>query len=167
MQEILRSVECLQFVLLFPLYLILSYIIIILYYPELKPQLFFIFWDFWILYDVIPCTPDMAFSLDDFHAGGTVIHFVKQGLFFSELSTSSLLLDPYFGSTFCCKTSLFLLNIYASPIRSLANGRTDSVSPSVFPFSRNIFVLWDFKCYDHLWVFTCLWGRSVSLGHLL
>ena len=61
------------------------------------------------------------FSTDVTDASGGVIIFVKQGLFFSELSTSSLsLLDPYsdyvevniFLNNF---SSLSFLNVYAPP----------------------------------------------------
>ena len=88
------------------------------------------------------------FSPDATHASGGVVIFVRQGLSFSELSTSSLSsLDPYsnyVGINICINNpSLFsFLNVYAPPIRfSPTNSRTDFFSPSIFPFSRNLFIL--------------------------
>ena len=44
------------------------------------------------------------------------------------------------------------LNVYAPPIRSSpTDGRTDSFSPSILPFSRNLFILGDFNCHHPLW----------------
>ena len=37
--------------------------------------------------------------------------------------------------------------IHSSP----ADGRTDSFSPSIFPSSRNLFILEDFNCHHPLW----------------
>ena len=96
---------------------------------------------------------------DDTHASGGVIIFVKQGLSFSELSTSSLsLLDPYsdyvgVNISFNDSSSLSFLNVYAPPIRSSpTDGRTDSFSPSILPSSRNLFILGgDFNCHHPLW----------------
>ena len=80
------------------------------------------------------------FSTDVADASGGVIIFVKQGLFFSELSTSSLsLLGPYSDyievniplNNF---SSLSFLNVYAPPIRSFTNdSRTKFFSPSILP----------------------------------
>ena len=42
--------------------------------------------------------------------------------------------------------------MYAPPFRSsLTDGRTDSYSPSILPFSRNLFILGDFNCHHPLW----------------
>ena len=97
-------------------------------------------------------------SSDTTHASGGVVIFVRQGLSFSELSTSSLsLLDPcfdYVGINMSLNnlSSLSFLNVYALPIRSTpTDGRTDSFSPSILPFSRNLFILGDFNCHHHLW----------------
>ena len=44
------------------------------------------------------------------------------------------------------------LNVYAPPIRSSpTDGRTDSFSPSILSFSRNLFILGDFNCHHPLW----------------
>ena len=64
------------------------------------------------------------FSTDVADASGGVIIFVKQGLFFSELSTSSLSsLGPYsdyveVNISLNDSSSLSFLNVYAPPIRS-------------------------------------------------
>ena len=94
-------------------------------------------------------------SLDAMHAGsGGVIIFVRQGLFFSELSTSSpLSLDPYsdylgVNISLNNSSSLSFLNEYAPPIySSLMNNRTDSISSSIFSSSKNLFILRDFNCH--------------------
>ena len=97
-------------------------------------------------------------SRDATHASSDVIIFVSQGLSFSELSTSTFsLLDShsdYVGVNISLNNSFSLscLNVYAPPIRSsLTDGRTDSFFPSILPFSRNLFILWDFNCHHPLW----------------
>ena len=92
------------------------------------------------------------------HASGGVIIFVRQGLSFSKLSTSSLsLLDPYsdyvgVNISFNNFSSLSFLNVYDPPISSSpTDGRTDFFSPSIFPSSRNLFILGDFNCHQPLW----------------
>ena len=79
------------------------------------------------------------FSTDVTHASGGVIIFVRQGLSFSELSTSSLSsLDPYSdyveaNISLNDSSSLSFLNVYAFPIRSSPkDSRTNSFSPSIF-----------------------------------
>ena len=96
-------------------------------------------------------------SPDTTHASGGVIIFVRQGLSFSELSTSFLSsLDPYsdyVGVNISLNnfSSVSFLNVYALPIRSSpTDGRTDSFSPSILP-SRNLFILGDFNCHHPLW----------------
>ena len=91
------------------------------------------------------------------HASGSVIIFVRQGLFFSELSTSSLSsLDPYsdyvgVNISLNNSSSVSFLNVYAPPIRSSpTDGRTDFFSPSILP-SRHLFILGDFNCHHSLW----------------
>ena len=103
--------------------------------------------------------PGLAFSLDATHAIGGIINFVRQGLSFSELSTSSLyLFDPHYdyvgvNISFNKSSSLSFLNVYALPIRFFpTDGRTDSFSPSTLLFSRNLFILADFNCPHPLWV---------------
>ena len=93
-------------------------------------------------------------SSDTTHASGGAIIFVRQGLFFSKLSTSTLSsLDPYsdyVGVNIFLNNSpsLSFLNVYAPPIRSsTTDGRTNSFSPS----SRKLFILGNFNCHHALW----------------
>ena len=97
-------------------------------------------------------------SSDASHASGGVVIFVRQGLSFSELSTTSLSsLDPYsdyvgVNISLNKSSSVSFLNVYAPPIRSSpTDGRTDSFSPSILPSSRNLFILEDFNCHHPLW----------------
>ena len=97
-------------------------------------------------------------SRDAMLASCGVIIFVRQGLSFSKLSTSSLSsLDPYpdyVGINISLNNSSLLsfLNVYAFPIRSSqADSGTNSFSPSILPFSRNLFILGDFNCHHPLW----------------
>ena len=97
------------------------------------------------------------FSTDVTDASGGVTIFVKQGLS-SELSTSSFsFLDPYcdyVGINIYLNNafSLPFLNVYAPPIRSsLTDSRTDSFSPLILSFSRNLFLLRDFNSHHPLW----------------
>ena len=49
-------------------------------------------------------------------------------------------------------SSLSFLNVYAPPIRSSpTDGRTDSLSPSILPSSKNLFILRDFNFHHPLW----------------
>ena len=80
------------------------------------------------------------FSTDVADASRGVIIFVKQGLSFSELSTSSLSwLGPYsdyieVNISLNNFSSLSFLNVYASPIRSSTkNSRTNFFSLSILP----------------------------------
>ena len=92
-------------------------------------------------------------SPDATNASGGVIIFVRQGLSFSELSTSSLslfdLYSDYVGVNISLNnfSSLSFLNVYAPQL----DGRTDSFSPSILPSSRNLFILGDFNCHHTLW----------------
>ena len=93
-------------------------------------------------------------SPDTTHASGGVVIFIRQGLSFSELSTSSLssldLYSDYVGVNISLNnsSSLSFLNVYAPPIRfSPTDGRTDSFSPSILPSSRNLFILGHFNCH--------------------
>ena len=97
-------------------------------------------------------------SPDATHTSGGVVIFVRQGLSFSELSTSSLSsLDPYsdyveVNISLNNSSSVSFLNVYAPPIHSSpTDGRTDSFSPSILPSSRNLFILADFNCHHPLW----------------
>ena len=80
------------------------------------------------------------FSTDVADASGGVIIFVKQFLFFSELSTSSLsLLGPYsdyveVNISLNDSSSLSFLNVYAPPIRSSTkDSKTNFFSLSILP----------------------------------
>ena len=80
------------------------------------------------------------FSTDVADASGGVIIFVKQSLFFSELSTFSLsLLGPYsdyaeVNISLNDSSSLSFLNVYAPPIcSSTKDSRTDFFSLSILP----------------------------------
>ena len=80
------------------------------------------------------------FPIDVADASGGVIIFVKQGLFFSELSTSSpSSLGPYsdyveVNISLNDSSSLSFLNVYAPPIRSSRkDSRTNFFSFSIFP----------------------------------
>ena len=81
-----------------------------------------------------------VFSIDVTDASGGVIIFVKQGLSFSELSTSSLSsLDPYsdyveVNISLNNFSSLSFLNVYAPPIRSSTkDSRTNFFLSLFFP----------------------------------
>ena len=84
-------------------------------------------------------TPDLVFfSTDVTNASGGVIVFVRQGFFFSELSTSSVSsLDPYsdyveVNISLNESSSLSFLNVYAPPIcSSPKDSRTNFFSPSI------------------------------------
>ena len=80
------------------------------------------------------------FSTDAADASGSVIIFIKQGLFFSELSTSSLSsLGPHsnyveVNISLNDSSSLSFLNVYAPSIRSFTkDSRTNFFSPSILP----------------------------------
>ena len=80
------------------------------------------------------------FFIDVANASGGVIIFIKQGLFFSELSTSSLsLLGPYFdyvevNISLNNSSSLSFFNVYAPPIcSSTKDSRTNFFSLSILP----------------------------------
>ena len=97
------------------------------------------------------------FSTDVTDASSGVIIFVRQGLSFSELSTSSLSsLDPYsiyvkVSITLNDFSTLSFLNVYAPPIRSsLKDSRTNFFSPSILPSSTNLFILGDCNCHQPL-----------------
>ena len=92
------------------------------------------------------------------HASSGVIIFVRQGLSFSELSTSSLSsLDSYsdyveVNISLNNSSSVSFLNVYAPPIRSSStDGRTNSFSPSIFPSFGNLFILGEFNCHHPFW----------------
>ena len=98
-----------------------------------------------------------VFSTDATHASGGIFIFVRQGLSFSELSTSSLyLLDPYsdyVGVNISLNhfSSLLFLNVYVPPIRSSPrDSRTDSFSPFILPIFRNLFILGNRNYHQHL-----------------
>ena len=95
-------------------------------------------------------------SPDAMHACGGVIIFVRQGLSFSELSTSSLSsLDPYSNCVGINispnnSSSLSFLNVYALPICS-----SPAAEPTPFSLRsslpKNLFILGDLNCHRPLW----------------
>ena len=98
------------------------------------------------------------FSTDITHASCGVIIFVRQGLSFSELSTSSLFsLDlsyEYAEIKISLKdfSSLSFLDVYALPIRSSPkDSRINFFSSCIFLSSTNLFILGDFNCHHHLY----------------
>ena len=102
---------------------------------------------------LIAPTPGLAFSSDTTHASGGVVIFVRQGLSFFELFTSSLSsLDPYFdyvgiNISLNNSSSVSFLNVYAPPIRfSPTDSRTDSFSPFFSPPE-----------------FSSFWGTSIAI----
>ena len=94
-----------------------------------------------LLCNLLAPTPDLVFfSTDVADASGGVIIFVKQGLFFSELSTFSLsLLGPYsdyveVNISLNDSSSLSFFNVYAPPIRSSTkDSRTNFFLSPFFP----------------------------------
>ena len=91
-------------------------------------------------------------SSDTTHASGGVVIFVRQGLSFSELSTSSLSsLDPYsdyveINISLNNSSSVSFLNVYA-PYPIVPNGWQNRLLFS----SRNLFILGNFNCHHPLW----------------
>ena len=92
------------------------------------------------------------------HASGGVIIFVRQSLFFSKRSTSSLSsLDPYsdyivVNISLSNSSSLSFLNVYAPPIRSSpTDSSTNSFFPFLLPSSRNLFNVGKLNCHQLLW----------------
>ena len=112
----------------------------------------------YIIFHPIPLTLSVSRNPILTHLPGGVIAFVKQGLSFPELSTSSLSsLNPYSDhvgvniSLNNC-SSLSFLYVYGPPIRSSPkDSKTDSFSPSILPSSSNLFVLGDFKYHYTFW----------------
>ena len=95
---------------------------------------------------------------DTTHASSGVIIFVRQALFFTKLSTSSLSsLDPYSDYVGVNNSSsLSFLNVYAPRICcSPTGGRTDFFSLFILSSSRNLFILVDFNCHHPLWDSKC------------
>ena len=121
-------------------------------------------------------TPSGIFSTVVKHASGGIIIFVKQGLSFSELSTLSLssldAYSDYVGINISLNnfSSLSFLNVYAPPICSSTDSRTNSFSSSILPSSRNLFILGSFNCHYPLWdskILPTSVGRKYSIGSSL
>ena len=89
-------------------------------------------------------------SSETTHASGGVVIFVRQGLSFSELSTSSLSsLDPYsdyvgINISLNNSSSVSFLNVYA-PL--FANPQRMAEPTPFLPSSINLFILGDFNCH--------------------
>ena len=116
-------------------------------------------------------------SSDDSNAGNVEVIFVKQGLTFPELSISSLsslsLCSDYAGVIISPKISspISYLDIYALLTRfSSADCRINYFSPSVLPFSKNLFNVEDFMFHHPQWDLTSTsdpHGKSIRLIHFL
>ena len=128
--------------------------------------------------DLIAATPGLVFFSDVTDASDGVIILVRQGLYFSKLSTSSLSsLDPFSDYVEVIislndSSSLSFLNVCAPPILSSPkDSRTNFFSPSILSSFPNLFILGDFDCHHPLLglkkYFRSLWGESVRLGHIL
>ena len=146
-----RSTELLHF--------ILSHSVDLISIQESSLNLYFSFWipGFSALRSDCTHSQPGIFSPDDTHVSGGVIIFVRQGLFFSELSTPSVSsLDLYFdyaavNISLNNSSSLSFFND-APPIRSSpADSRTGFFPASIPPFSRNLFILGNFNCHHPLW----------------
>ena len=93
-------------------------------------------------------------SSDATHASGGVVIFVRQGLSFSELSTSSLSLlnsySNYVGINISLNnsSSVSFLNVYA-PLFAPPQRMEEPIP--FLPPSRNLFILGDFNCHHPLW----------------
>ena len=96
-------------------------------------------------------------SPDATQASGGVVIFVRQGLSFSKLSTSSLSsLDPYsdyvgISISLNNSSSLSFLSVRPPLLLFSDGGRTDSSSPSILSSPGNLFILGDFNCHHPLW----------------
>ena len=111
------------------------------------------------------------------HARGGVIIYVRQGLSFSKLSTSSLSsLDPYsdyvgVNISLNNSSSFSFLNVYAPRIfSSSTESKTDSFSPSILSSSRNLSILVTSTAitpFGTQKVLPTRWEESIQLGHLL
>ena len=124
------------------IHFISSHLIDLIYIQESNLNLFSSFWipGFSALQSHGTHSRSDIFSTDVADASSGVIIFVKQDLFFSELSTSSLfLLGPYsdYVEVNIClngSSSLSFLNVYAPPIHSSTkDSRTNFFSPSNYP----------------------------------
>ena len=144
-----RSTELLHFLLSHPVDLIC------IQKSNLDPSSFFRISGFSALRSDCTHSRSGILSSDTTHASDGVVIFVRQGLSFSELSTSSLSsLDPYsdyVGINISLNNSSLLsfLNVYAPPTRS--SPTDDSFFPSILPSSRDLFILGDFNCHHPLW----------------
>ena len=88
------------------------------------------------------------------HASGGIVIFVRQGLSFSKVSTSSLsLLDPYYdyvgiNISLNSSSSLSFLNVYAPPIASLQwMAEPTLFLPLIFPPPEISSFKGDFNCH--------------------
>ena len=106
------------------------------------------------------------------HASDGVIIFVRLGLFFSELSTSSLFLclhvHVHVNISLQNSCLLYFLNDYASPVCSSSiNGKTDSFSSSIFLSCRNFLILGTSTAISLFWIQKVLRApveRKYSIG---
>ena len=109
------------------------------------------------------------FSIDVTDVSSGVIIFVRQGISFSELSTSFLSsLDPYSDYvevkiSLNVSTSLSFLNVYTTPIRSSPkDSRNNFSSPSILPFYVEAEAV-EFSCFRfHSFRFDILGLKGVA-----
>ena len=90
------------------------------------------------------------------HASSSVVIFIRQGLFFSELSTSSLsLLDPYsdyVGVNISLNNSLLsFLNVYAPSLFAPPQQMAEPTPFSLHSSLQKSLILGDFNCHHPLW----------------
>ena len=113
-------------------------------------------------------------SLDAMHASGSIATFVRQDLFFSELSTSSLsLLDPYsdyvgVNIPLSNSSSVSFLNVYA-PYSLFSNGWQNRLLFSHFFFHKPLHsgaLQLPSPPLGLERYFRPPWGGSIQLGHL-
>ena len=112
-----------------------------------------------LLYVLIAPTPCLAFSLLMPRTLAAALSFSSGRAypFLNFLHPLFLRLIPNLimqGSTFLLTTpphSHFLMCTFPRICSSPTDGRTDSFSSSIFPSSRNLFILGDFNCHRALW----------------
>ena len=124
---------------------------------NLNPSSFFRIHEFSALRSDCSHSRSGIFSTDVTDASGGVIIFVREGLSFSELSTSFLSsLDPYSDYVEVTislngSSSLSFLDVYAPLIRSSPkDSDTNFFSPSTLSSSTNLFIPVNFNCHHAL-----------------
>ena len=110
-----------------------------------------------LLYVLIAPTLGLAFSLvmprtlaeaSSFSSGRAYLSLNFLPLLFLRLISAFNYVGVNISLSNSC--SLSFLNVYAPPICSLTDGRTNSFSPSILPSSRNLIILGDYNCHHPL-----------------